>query len=243
MVVNSITEEIRQIRHQLAAGCGNDVFRIGAELRRHESESGRTIVRLPKRAPQGEANRSDGWWDERSRTTPIEPEQPIKATHSKALLFRFPRAQAEYSIGLKTTSSNGRIMIHGVAPEFSREPTALKIRGCELLAIRSQNGDIYNFREIYPSTSHQLIRFGLKQDATVTLELYDEVLRHRFAVNWPRKCTNWVKIVRRWRCECGSNFKVDAPRWRLPNIATPWKTFLNVLDFAFFRFGNIIRIG
>ena len=51
MLINSITEEIREIRHELAAQCGNDVFRIGAELRRHEKESGRQIVRLPKRTP------------------------------------------------------------------------------------------------------------------------------------------------------------------------------------------------
>ena len=48
---NAITEEIRETRHRLAAECGNDVFRIGAELRRREKESGRNIVRLPKRPP------------------------------------------------------------------------------------------------------------------------------------------------------------------------------------------------
>jgi hypothetical protein len=51
MAINQITEEIRRTRHQLAAACGNDVFRIGAELRKRESESGRRIVRLPKREP------------------------------------------------------------------------------------------------------------------------------------------------------------------------------------------------
>jgi hypothetical protein len=51
MTVNSITEEIRKIRHRLAAAQGNDVFRIGEELRRREQESGRNIVRLPKREP------------------------------------------------------------------------------------------------------------------------------------------------------------------------------------------------
>jgi len=93
----------------------------------------------------------------------------------------------EYSIGLYTTSTNGRAIIQGVAPEFRREPAASKILGCELLAIRSQNGDIYNFREIFPSTSHHLVSVGLQQDASVKLELYDEVRKHRFAVNWPRK--------------------------------------------------------
>ena len=51
MVHNPITEEIREIRHRLAAECNNDVKRIGAELRRREAESGRRVVRLPKRTP------------------------------------------------------------------------------------------------------------------------------------------------------------------------------------------------
>ncbi len=51
MEPNSITEEIREIRRRLADECGNDVFRIGEELRRREKESGRNIVRLPKRTP------------------------------------------------------------------------------------------------------------------------------------------------------------------------------------------------
>ena len=51
MVHNPITEEIREIRHRLAAECENDVYRIGAELRRGQSASGRRVVRLPKRTP------------------------------------------------------------------------------------------------------------------------------------------------------------------------------------------------
>jgi hypothetical protein len=51
MVHNPITEEIREIRHRLAAECDNDIYRIGAELRRRQSESGRRVVRLPKRNP------------------------------------------------------------------------------------------------------------------------------------------------------------------------------------------------
>lgn len=51
MVHNPITEEIREIRHRLAAQCDNDVHRIGAEIRRRQVESGRRIVRLPKRQP------------------------------------------------------------------------------------------------------------------------------------------------------------------------------------------------
>jgi hypothetical protein len=51
MAHNPITEEIREIRHRLAAQCDNDVYRIGAELRRRQSASGRRVVRLPKRTP------------------------------------------------------------------------------------------------------------------------------------------------------------------------------------------------
>ena len=40
MVHNPITEEIREIRHRLAAQFDNDVYRIGAELRRRQAASG-----------------------------------------------------------------------------------------------------------------------------------------------------------------------------------------------------------
>ena len=51
MVHNPITEEIREIRHRLAAEFDNDVYRIGAEIRRRQSLSGRRVVRLPRRSP------------------------------------------------------------------------------------------------------------------------------------------------------------------------------------------------
>jgi hypothetical protein len=52
MTQNPIIQEIREIRHQLAAQQGNDVHRIGEELRRRQMESGRRVVRLPKREPE-----------------------------------------------------------------------------------------------------------------------------------------------------------------------------------------------
>ena len=52
MVRDSITEEIREIRHQLAARFDNDVDRIGDDLRRRESGSSRRVMRLPKRVPR-----------------------------------------------------------------------------------------------------------------------------------------------------------------------------------------------
>jgi hypothetical protein len=41
MLINPITEEIREIRHRLAAQFGNDIDRIVAETQRREAESGR----------------------------------------------------------------------------------------------------------------------------------------------------------------------------------------------------------
>jgi len=56
MVPNPITDEIREIRHRLANQFGNDVFRIGADLRQREAASGRKVVRLPSRAPRTTTN-------------------------------------------------------------------------------------------------------------------------------------------------------------------------------------------
>jgi hypothetical protein len=49
MIIDSITEEIRAIRRQLAAECGNDLTRILAETRQREATSGREYVTLPPR--------------------------------------------------------------------------------------------------------------------------------------------------------------------------------------------------
>jgi hypothetical protein len=51
MIDNPIIEEIRDIRHRLAAQFDNDVHRIGAEIRRAQAASGRRVVRRPRRQP------------------------------------------------------------------------------------------------------------------------------------------------------------------------------------------------
>ncbi|MEX0717727.1 MAG: hypothetical protein WD066_14130 [Planctomycetaceae bacterium] len=48
----SPTEDIRAIRHQLAARFDNDLDAIVVDLRRQERESNRRYVALPKRPPQ-----------------------------------------------------------------------------------------------------------------------------------------------------------------------------------------------
>jgi hypothetical protein len=52
IVHDSITEEIRAVRHELAAQFNNDVKRIGEDLRRRQAESGRQFIRLASR-PSG----------------------------------------------------------------------------------------------------------------------------------------------------------------------------------------------
>ncbi len=51
MIPNPITEEICEIRHRLAAQFDNDVYRIGAEIRRGQAASGHRVKRRSKRQP------------------------------------------------------------------------------------------------------------------------------------------------------------------------------------------------
>lgn len=51
MIPNPITDEIREIRHRLAARFDSDVYRIGAEIRRGQAVSGHRVIRRPKRQP------------------------------------------------------------------------------------------------------------------------------------------------------------------------------------------------
>ena len=52
MHTDPITEEIRALRHDLAAQCGNDVSRILADVRMREASDGRSYLTLPRRLPQ-----------------------------------------------------------------------------------------------------------------------------------------------------------------------------------------------
>jgi hypothetical protein len=52
MHTDPITEEIRALRHDLAAQFGNDVSRILADVREREASDGRTYVTLPRRLPR-----------------------------------------------------------------------------------------------------------------------------------------------------------------------------------------------
>ena len=60
MIRDCVTEEIREIRHRLAAQFDYDVNRIGDDLRRRQAVSGRRIVQLLKRPPRsiGSPNRA-----------------------------------------------------------------------------------------------------------------------------------------------------------------------------------------
>lgn len=56
----SPTEEIRNIRHQLAEQFNNDLDRIVADLRRRQHESGREYITLPRRPPRRHRATSNG---------------------------------------------------------------------------------------------------------------------------------------------------------------------------------------
>jgi hypothetical protein len=69
MIENPIIEEIREIRHRLAAQFDNDVYRIGAEIRRSQSKSGHRVVRRPRRQPA------------LTTTTNLYMVSPVKSAH------------------------------------------------------------------------------------------------------------------------------------------------------------------
>lgn len=52
MHTDSITEEIRALRRDLATQFDNDVSRILADTRQREASDGRTYVTLPRRLPR-----------------------------------------------------------------------------------------------------------------------------------------------------------------------------------------------
>jgi hypothetical protein len=52
MLTDPITEEIRAVRHELAAQFGNDLSRILTDIRQREASDERTYVTLPKRTPR-----------------------------------------------------------------------------------------------------------------------------------------------------------------------------------------------
>ena len=51
-MLDSPTDEIRAIRHQLAERFDNDMKRIVDDLRRQQRDSGPQYIRLPKRSPR-----------------------------------------------------------------------------------------------------------------------------------------------------------------------------------------------
>ena len=54
MMPDSPTDEIRAIRHELAAKFDNDIKRIGDDLRFRQQASGCEYIRLPKRIPHSQ---------------------------------------------------------------------------------------------------------------------------------------------------------------------------------------------
>lgn len=93
-----------------------------------------------------------------------------------------------YTIGLRLVFKKGRAMIRHVEKGHAvGESKTAELLGCELLAIKTAKGEIHNLRNNNPFKLADLIRHGLKTDARLTLELFDEVRQIRFAVKWRLK--------------------------------------------------------
>ena len=79
MISDSITDEIRGIRHALAAQFGNDLDLILADIRRREASDGRTYVslspRVASRKPdeQTDARETSAQSDLNPTSTPRSP--------------------------------------------------------------------------------------------------------------------------------------------------------------------------
>ena len=97
---------------------------------------------------------------------------------------------AGHTLGIVLDQTEGKTMIVSVSSKFHGAQRAAKLIGCELVAVRSQTGDVYHCREIDLSTTCNFIGFGLNQESEVTVELFDEINRHRFAVSMRRRQTN-----------------------------------------------------
>jgi hypothetical protein len=77
MIDDPITEEIRRIRHELAAKFDNDIDRIAEDLRRRQRESGRVYVTLPPRRPRQQPTTSNVLPVSSATTTPdSQPANP-----------------------------------------------------------------------------------------------------------------------------------------------------------------------
>jgi len=117
----------------------------------------------------------------------VDPHSAYISQKDYDYFFGWGSWRGRKTIGVVLSPTNGRLLISHVVPKFHGEPNAARILGCELLAIRSENGVLHNCREMAPMTVFGLIKYGFKRDQSVTLELYDEMKMQRFAVNWPRR--------------------------------------------------------
>jgi len=78
MLTDPITEEIRAVRHELAAQFDDDVSKILMNVRERENSDGRTYIMLPKRSPRTQmAEQTDAgadwkWIDDERVESPPE---------------------------------------------------------------------------------------------------------------------------------------------------------------------------
>ena len=92
-----------------------------------------------------------------------------------------------FTIGLAVRERKGKKLVSGLSPDFLAMSDAKELVGCELLAIRTQDGTVHSFREIHLPEVYETIAHGMGKKESVTLEMLDESSLKRFAVAWPRR--------------------------------------------------------
>jgi len=70
-MVRDPTEEIKAIRHRMGAEMDFDVDRIIEDAQRRQKESGRTYIRLPKREPRIQKDRTEADGRPQSNGNPV----------------------------------------------------------------------------------------------------------------------------------------------------------------------------
>ena len=82
----------------------------------------------------------------------VDPHSAYISQKDYDYFFGWGSWRGRKTIGVVLSPTNGRLLISHVVPKFHGEPNAARILGCELLAIRSENGVLHNCREMAPMT-------------------------------------------------------------------------------------------
>ena len=150
---NPIINEIREIRHRLALQFDNDVYRIGAEIRRGQSASGRRVVRRPRRKPVASITTKSIAIEIETRAfpddSPVSAISDVEARLIDSILARLPDCIVQCERLLDTDP----IAAHQKKPRIRIQAAAIAIRerkNCPLFQFVDEAADvIFGFELIH----------------------------------------------------------------------------------------------